>query len=106
MKRKIGFIEGTILGLLVGVAAGLLFAPYSGHEMRNRLRKIREDNEELIRETKEKTDSLIEKTLESIEQGFEKLSEVVENRKKEQQRQGKKGYASSDDNGGPFADIK
>ncbi len=50
---------GFIFGAAVGVAAGLLFAPGSGEETRNKLKeKSREYSDELAKQMNEKLDDL------------------------------------------------
>lgn len=84
------FLEGFIIGGLVGVIGGLLFAPHTGEETRRRISKLKEDNEELIEETKDKTENLIEKTRDAIENGFAKLHHLIEDNK-----EGSKGPSKS-----------
>jgi len=81
MSKRGCFFEGLLLGSMIGGLIGILYAPQSGDETRSKLRKIRDDNEELIQDTKEKTENLIDKTKEAIEQGFEKLSTIIERNK-------------------------
>ncbi len=78
MSKKGNFFEIFVFGAVTGLVAGMLFAPRSGEETRNKLKKIKEDNDELIKDTKEKTENLIVKTMEAIEHGFDKLSTMVE----------------------------
>lgn len=77
------FVEGVLLGAITGFVAGLLLAPSSGEETRDKLKKLRDDNDELIKETKERTEDLIHKTVDAIEQGFARVSDAA----------GKKGNA-------------
>jgi gas vesicle protein len=79
--RKGYFFDGVLLGAIIGVIGGLLFAPSTGEETRKKLKKIGDDNEELINETKAKSEELIQKTMESIETGFDKLGKMIEERK-------------------------
>jgi gas vesicle protein len=49
MRRTVSFFIGLFSGAMVGVAAALLLAPYSGSELQNR---VRSRAEELIEEGK------------------------------------------------------
>ena len=71
MHHRSGFLEGLVLGAILGVVGGILFAPTAGEETRKKIKKIKEDNEELI-----------EKTKGAIEDGFQKLVAMVDERKK------------------------
>ncbi len=44
-------VSGLALGLLVGVAAGLLFAPRSGQETRDTIKKKARDSADQLRQT-------------------------------------------------------
>jgi gas vesicle protein len=81
MSKKGSFLEIFFLGAVVGVIAGILFAPSSGEETRSKLKKIKEENDDLVKDTKEKTETLIAKTMDAIEQGFDKLTEMVDEKK-------------------------
>ena len=74
------FVEGVFFGAITGLVAGLLLAPSSGEETRDKLKKLRDDNDELIQETKERTEDLIHKTVDAIEQGFARVSEAASGR--------------------------
>jgi gas vesicle protein len=43
MKKALNFLLGAIIGGIIGGAAAVLFAPFSGEELRNQLRS-RVDN--------------------------------------------------------------
>lgn len=78
--KKSWFIEGVILGAIVGGLAGVLLAPASGEETRERLRKLKDDNE-LLKDAKDKTEVMIAKTMDAIEKGFEKVTDMVDERR-------------------------
>ena len=83
MSRKGSFLEAFFIGAIFGLIAGMLFAPSSGEETRKKLKKIKEDNDSLIKDTKEKTETMIAKTMDAIEQGFDKLTEIIEEKKED-----------------------
>ncbi len=79
--NKSFFLEGIVIGAIIGAASALLLAPQSGAETRQKLRRLKEDHEELINQTREKTEALISKTKESIEDGFQKLGQFIETKR-------------------------
>ena len=81
MGRNCNSFNSFIFGAIVGAIAGVVFAPTSGVQTRDKLKKIKESNEDLIQETRDKTENMIEKTLDAIDQGFAKLTEMVDEEK-------------------------
>ncbi|MBT5855341.1 YtxH domain-containing protein [bacterium] len=81
MSRGNGYFEGFVFGATLGAVLGLLFAPDKGEDTRNRIRKFKDENLDVILDTRDKTESLIEKTKVSIEEGFDKLSTIIEDNK-------------------------
>jgi gas vesicle protein len=78
MNRGRFFLGGLLrltFGALIGAAVALLYAPRSGDETRERIRK-RAD--ELMDEGKEKVTSQKERALELITRGKEKTSKSVD----------------------------
>ena len=86
MEKKCRFMEGLLAGAALGALAGILLAPSSGEETRRKIKKMVEDNNDLIRDTKEKTEVLIAKTMSAIEQGFDKIGQVVDEGRKNKSR--------------------
>lgn len=78
MSKSSSFFEGIILGSIIGFLAGILFAPNSGEETRERLKKMKDDNDELIKDTKVKTEEMVAKTVSAIDQGFKNINRLVE----------------------------
>lgn len=78
MSRGSSFLEGLVLGAVVGFVGGVLLAPSSGEETREKFMKATKDNEDLIRDTKEKTEDMVSKTLDAIDVGFSKLTKMVD----------------------------
>ncbi len=68
----LGFILGILFGLAVGVIVALLFAPQSGSEMREKLAKqsdlIRQRYEEAVAVGREKAQEAQEEVLSSMKQ--------------------------------------
>jgi len=77
MSRSGSFFDGFIFGAIAGAVIGLLYAPSPGEETRKKIKKIHDDNEDVIDDTKEKIDDLITKTRDSIEKGFDKLGDMI-----------------------------
>lgn len=73
-----GFFSGLLLGVLLGAAAGVLLAPRSGKETIDNLKKLRDDNEELIQDAVVNSEHLLRAAKDSIEDGFRKVSKMVE----------------------------
>lgn len=78
MSRGSSFLEGLVLGAVVGFVGGVLLAPSSGEQTREKLMKVSKENEDLLRDTKEKTEDLVSKTLDAIDVGFSKLTKMVD----------------------------
>jgi len=83
MSRSSSFIEGAIFGLVAGFVGGILLAPRSGKETRDRLKQFKKDNEYRLQDVKDRTEDLIAQTLEAIDTGLNKVGGMV-NKKKEQ----------------------
>ncbi len=79
MSGRDHFFEGIIIGALTGAILGILYAPQSGDKTREKIKHIRDENEDIIQDSKEHTENMIEKTKDAIEEGFEKLSHMIEN---------------------------
>ena len=76
--RKSYFGLGVLLGVAVGAAAGVLLAPRSGKETREKLKHFKDDHREWIDNTKETSERLISKTKASIEELLARLNGYVE----------------------------
>ena len=70
MSSRGGFLEGLIVGAILGGLSILVAAPNSRKELQNKLQHLRDENEEILEATKESTEDLIEKTKQSIETGL------------------------------------
>jgi gas vesicle protein len=75
------FTEGLFFGAIIGAVVALLFAPQPGDKTRKYLKKLKEDNQDLIDETSDTAEVVISKTLSAIHSGMDKIQEVLEERK-------------------------
>ncbi|MGC6366549.1 MAG: hypothetical protein ACON35_00955 [Candidatus Marinamargulisbacteria bacterium] len=82
MSNRGGFLEGLIVGALLGGLSVLVASPNSRRQLQNKFQQLRSDNDELIEATMESTEDLIEKTKQSIETGFDRLSEIIKENQK------------------------
>ena len=82
MSNRGGFLEGLIVGTILGGLSILVAAPSSRRELQEKIQQLRDDNEETIESTKLKTEDLIEKTKATIEDGFEKLGDIIKSNSK------------------------
>ena len=80
MKRS-HFLEGFLLGAIIGTIGGILFAPNSGSETRKKLRKIKNDWTE---HPKEKAENMVAKTMKAIESGLDNIGKMVKKDNSEQ----------------------
>ena len=78
MSSRGGFLEGLIVGAILGGLTILVAEPSSREKLSNKMKKIRDDNEDVF----ESTEDLITKTKQSIESGFEKLGDIIKDNQK------------------------
>lgn len=86
MARRDHFFDGILFGAVIGVIAGLLFAPASGEDTRGKLKRrvdsmdsdAGDDVTDYPEDPSGKTEEMISKTLEAIENGFDKISSMVD----------------------------
>ena len=76
------FMEGFIIGALAGAVVALLYAPQSGEETRAWIKKVKDENEEVIEKAKESSETMIATTKAAINDGLEKLSATLEEKKR------------------------
>ena len=82
MSNRSGFLEGLIVGTILGGLSILVASPKSRKELQDKFQKLRDENEDVLRATQESTEDLIEKTKQSIESGFDKLGDIIKENQK------------------------
>ena len=82
MSSRGGFLEGLIVGAILGGLSILVAAPSSRRELQDKIQQLRNENDDVIEATKETTEELIEKTKQSIESGFDRLGEIIKENQK------------------------
>lgn len=66
MKKALNFIFGAILGGIIGAAAALLFAPFSGEKLRSELERKAQNIQIEIKEAASKKRVELEQQLEEM----------------------------------------
>jgi gas vesicle protein len=82
MSSRGGFLEGLIVGVILGGLSILVAAPNSRKELQYKIKQLRDENDDIIEATKESTEELIEKTKQSIENGFDRLGDIIKENQK------------------------
>lgn len=72
--KKSYFLEGFILGAIAGIVGGVLFAPSSGSETRQKIKKLKND---MTENPKEKAEEMMAKTREAIENGLQNIGKMI-----------------------------
>lgn len=73
-----GFLDGLFLGVILGGVLGVLFAPQSGEQSRAWLKKLKEDNQDVIDDAVVNSEYLIKTAKQSIEDGFKNVSKMLD----------------------------
>lgn len=78
-KSKSSFVEGAIFGALIGAALGILTAPFSGRETREKIKtKTKELSEIGLEELEEIKEEVTEKAQEAMDKVQDTVDKVVE----------------------------
>jgi gas vesicle protein len=76
------FLEGVVIGAIIGAGAALLFAPQTGEETRAWLKKMKDENQDVLDKAKQTSEGMIANTKAAINEGIERLSASIEEKKK------------------------
>lgn len=82
MSGRSGFLEGLIIGAVLGGISVLLASPNSRRDIQSKIRQFRDENDDFVEAAKESTEDLIQKTKQSIENGFDRLTEIIHENKR------------------------
>ncbi len=75
------FIEGLFLGAVIGGALALIYAPQSGAETREWLKKIKDDNQDIIDDAVVSSENAVSVAKKKIDDSFKSVSKIIEGRK-------------------------
>jgi len=95
------FLAGMIVGTLVGVGLGLLFAPRSGQETRQRLRSRVEDVGDRLRSTAGEVGERVRETADDLTRRGRSVVEEGSRRLRVAYERGRKGLAPEEAPAGP-----
>lgn len=80
-RNAAAFIEGLFLGAVIGGALALIYAPQSGKETREWLKKIKDDNQDIIDDAIASSENAVAAAKKKIEESFKAVSHLVEGKK-------------------------
>lgn len=72
------FLEGLILGTILGGVLGVLFAPQTGEKTREWLKNIKDDNQDIIDSAVNTSETIITSSKKAITDGFDKVAKMIE----------------------------
>jgi len=72
------FLEGLILGAVLGGVIGVLFAPQSGEKSRAWLKTVKDENQDIIDSAVTTSENLVSSSKKAITEGFDKVAEMIE----------------------------
>lgn len=74
------FLEGLLLGAVIGGVLGVLFAPQSGERSRAWLKNLKEDNQDIIDSALDTSENIISSSKQAITEGFDKVAKMIESK--------------------------
>lgn len=78
------FLDGLVVGGLLGVVFGLLYAPKKGDETREVVKERISKLKNSFDNARASTEEIIEKTKKSIEDGLDEIATTIDKKKKKQ----------------------
>lgn len=81
-EQQSRFLDGLVVGGLLGVVFGLLYAPKKGEETREIVKEKISKLKDSFENARASTEEVIEKTKRSIETGLEELASTIDKKKK------------------------
>jgi gas vesicle protein len=72
------FLEGLLLGAVIGGVLGVLFAPQSGEKSRAWLKNIKDENQDIIDSALNTSENIISSSKQAITEGFDKVAKMIE----------------------------
>ncbi len=72
------FLEGLFMGAILGGVLGVLFAPQSGEKSRAWLKKLKDDNQDILDNALETSENLVTTSKTAIKEGFDKVANMIE----------------------------
>lgn len=79
------FLDGLVVGGLLGVVFGLLYAPKKGEETREIVKEKLGKLKDSFENARATTEEVIEKTKKSIEEGLDEIATTIDKKKKKTQ---------------------
>ncbi|MDR1323161.1 MAG: YtxH domain-containing protein [Candidatus Margulisbacteria bacterium] len=71
------FLEGILLGAVLGGVLGVLFAPQSGVKTRQWLKEVKEDNQDIIDDGVKNVENLVTSAKQIIDDKIRKIEEKL-----------------------------
>jgi gas vesicle protein len=71
------FLEGLLIGAVLGGVLGVLFAPQSGVKTRQWLKEVKEDNQDIIDEGVKNVENLVTSAKQVIDDKIRKIEEKL-----------------------------
>ncbi len=74
------FLEGLFIGVLLGGIFGVLFAPQAGEKSRAWIKKVSDDNKDILDSAINNSENVISSAKQAISEGFDKISTMIDNK--------------------------